>query len=271
MGCAFAVKPERRPVDMAIDELTLPPDKQHQLRWAPILAGLALVLLGLLDLLFVVWPLDLMNPGWEYLTTGKVSEHFWPVLLGVVLVLAPLGETPDPRTLGIRNGVRWGTLLFGMFLLLLLPLNLVSTIRIHRGYDKEYQAWAAQRVSHTDNAVEKLEQLHSRPEILQFVAPLRFSPDVLQDENPAELKASLAERIRALEKGSLEEARKNMRKKTKVLWRDGLKAAFSLLIGAVVMLGLWRLTRPYRDLMEFTTPEERRWGLFERFRRDRRP
>jgi len=238
------------------DELSAPPEVRHRLRRGILATGFLLMLLNLVDMAYQVYPLDPMNPTWEYLTAGRMAERYWSFLLGLALVLMPLGDAIDASLLRLRCVARWLALAYAAFLLFLIPVMVLSSWRLHKAMEQEYSSWARERQTQSEEAIARLKSLPSREAILRFVAPLQFSEELTMQPGIRELKDVLAARLEGFEANSIAEARALTRERQKSLWVDTSKGLVFIVLGVAGFWLLWIFSQSYRQILEFASPEE---------------
>lgn len=120
------------------------------------LVGYGLLLMALVDLLFLLIPLQLMNPLWELQTMGAIVERIPVPLLSMVLIF--YGEKSDrtPPEARMLKVLSWTSLLTAVVLMLMIPWSISNSLQIYNQHNTEANA---QFISQKDNLQQFKEQL----------------------------------------------------------------------------------------------------------------
>ena len=208
------------------------------------LVGYGLLLMAAVDLLFVLIPLQLMNPVWELKTIGQIVDKTPVSLLGMVLVY--YGEKCD-RAPVERILLRWlsrMSLLIAIVLFLTIPLSLTNSFRIYYHENAQINTRLEGQVDKIQELQQELETVKSTAElsaILQQQAKQNIKiPDSVNSE---ELKLNILEDLQANQK-QLETQAKTLRdRKRGVLLKNCLKWNLGGFIAAILYLLIWKSTR----------------------------
>jgi hypothetical protein len=221
------------------------PHGLHLLKTLPTLrsTGYGLLLLAFVDLLYVLIPLELTNPVWEYQTTGDLIRLVPVPMLAFMLVF--YGEATSRRRIErpILRALSWSTLIFGVILLLLIPLTVINTVRISRYNNDQISIQINQQKLQLDNTKSQLEK--ASPSQLQSLIP---TPDEktgnLPDmpKTPEEAKAQILSNIqkaRETAEAQAAQARKNVKQN---LTKNSIKLMVEALIAGCLFLYNWHVT-----------------------------
>ena len=95
------------------------------------LVGYSLLLMAIVNISFLLIPLHLMNPLWEFQTVGAIVERLPFILLGIVLVGCGERSNRASIELSVLKGLSWFSLISAIALLLVIPLNINNSLRIY--------------------------------------------------------------------------------------------------------------------------------------------
>ncbi|MGI0493975.1 HpsJ family protein [Alkalinema pantanalense CENA528] len=202
--------------------------------------GYGLLAVSFIDLLYVIFPAELMNPVWEYQTTGDVVRLIPVPLLAFMLVF--YGESAARFRLErpVVKLVSWSTLLIGVLLILLIPLTVVNTMRISRFNNDQINTQVNQQKLLLETTQAQLDQ--ATPAQLQSLIPV---PDDKTKQipnapkNAEEAKAQVLDNLKkAREEANkqADQARKNVQKN---LTKNSSKIILEALVGGALFLYIW--------------------------------
>lgn len=205
--------------------------------------GYGLLSISFVDLLYILLPLNLTNPVWEYRITGDLIRLVPVPMLAFILVF--YGETAARRRLErpILRTLSWSTLLFGVVLLLMIPLTVINTMRISSYNNDQISTQIRQQKLQLDNTRSQLEKADSSQ--LQNLIPI---PDQKTGnlpnapKNPEEAKAQILsnlQKARETAENQATEARKNVKEN---LTKNSIKLILEALIAGCLFLYTWYVT-----------------------------
>ncbi|HEY9825893.1 MAG TPA: HpsJ family protein [Stenomitos sp.] len=206
------------------------------------LLGYGLLVIGFVDLLYILLPPQLTNPIWEYQAIGDIVKLVPVPLLALLLVFAgehALRRKREPQLLAILS---WLTLVISILFFLLLPLIITDAFRIDR-FNKTQIATEVAQQKRKLNATKKQLQNMDGDQLKYFIpTPDKTGSLGLLPNSPAQAKTSIAENLeRAKEKADTqaEEARRNV---TANLVKNTFKLFAESLISAFLFLMIWSRT-----------------------------
>ena len=123
------------------------------------LLGYGILLIAVVNISFLLIPLQLMNPLWEFQTVGAIIERMPFILLGIVLVCCRERSKIAFIELSVVKGLSWFSLISAIVLLLVIPLNVNNSLRIY------YQT----------NAIDDAQFMSQKDTIKQFQEQLIFA------------------------------------------------------------------------------------------------
>lgn len=211
--------------------------------------GYGLLLLALLDLGAILIPLRLMDPVWEFGSIGAIVERIPVPLIGFVMVFWGEQEYRRPGEKVIVKSLSWIALSLALVLLVLIPLCVVTSFRIHNLRIANVNLFRGQRLALVQQLEGKLNETNSVVEFQSLLTrslnnrlPANFDPSQPLPEIKANIPDLLApsraeiERQAQVAQEQAENARPGLIKRT-VKWSLGA------LIGAVISLRIWQSTR----------------------------
>ena len=194
-------------------------------RWA----GYGLLVLALLDLIEILIPPQLTNPTWEFQTIGSIVERIPVPLLGLVLIFYGEAAFRGKFEQFIVKILSWLSLVFGIFLLLLVPLGISDTVRINNQNTSQLSAQYNQQVSRVEQLEEQLNQATPQ-QLNNFLQRRGVSENQLfsQIEEAKQAARSQYEQTKAQQRRSLLE--------------NSFKWNIGALISGALFVYIWRLT-----------------------------
>ena len=207
------------------------------------LVGYGLLLMTIINISFLLIPLQSIDPLWELQTVGAVVERMPFILLGIVLV--GYGKTSNRASieLSLLKGLSWFSLISALVLLLVIPLNIYNSFQI---YNQNNALDNAQFFSQKDAIARFEEQLlvvNSKEEITtiiqQQVQPIFNIPDSI---NIQELKDYILITLQNYQDNINSQLQAFRAQKQSLLIKNCLKWDFGALIAAILFFIIWRST-----------------------------
>lgn len=206
------------------------------------LLGYGLLVIGFVDLLYILLPPQLTNPIWEYQAIGDIVKLVPVPLLALLLIFAgehALRRKREPQLLAILS---WLTLVISILFFLLLPLIITDAFRIDRFNKTQIDTEVTQQKRKLTATKKQLQNMDS--EQLKYFIP---TPDKtgslgLLPNSPDQAKTSIAEnleRAKAKADAQAEEARRNV---TANLVKNTFKLFAESLLSAFLFLMIWSRT-----------------------------
>ncbi|MEB3282884.1 MAG: HpsJ family protein [Lyngbya sp.] len=215
---------------------TIPP-----LRWV----GYTLLILTLIDLIVLLIPPQFTNPVWEFQTMGAIVERVAVPLIGFVLVfygeqnLRPKWERPLLKFLSLL------TLLFGIVLLLFLPLGVINTFRINQQSDSQINTQVEQRITQIQQVQQQLEQATTEEQMENLLSRLDTqgrTPEIQSAQELEEIKNQLSNFISRTESTTKTEAEATRKNRRILLLKNSIKWNLGALISGVLFIAIWKAT-----------------------------
>lgn len=206
------------------------------------LIGYGLLLIGFVDLLYILIPPQLTNPVWEYQAIGDMVKLVPVPILALLLVFT--GEKALRRKLELKllPVLSWLTLGISIVFFLLLPLIITDSFKIDRFNKTQINTEIRQQKQKLD-ATQKQVQNMNGDQLKYFIpTPDRLGSLGSLPDSPAQAKSSISENLeRAKVKADTQaaEARKNV---TANLVKNTFKLFTEALISGVIFLMFWSRT-----------------------------
>lgn len=225
--------------------MTLLQDREKQLFSSGILrlVGYGLLVMALIDVLFLLIPLQLMNPLWELQTVGAIVERIPVTLLGIVLVY--YGERSDraPVETLILKSLSWFSLVAAILLLLVIPLNISNSFRI---YHQQNAAANAQFVNQKDTIEQFKKQLASANSKDEIGAVLQKQArqviNIPNSVNTEQLKTSILNNLQNNQDSISSQAQSFRTQKRSLLIKKCLKWNLGAIIASILFFMIWKST-----------------------------
>jgi hypothetical protein len=207
--------------------------------------GYGLLTLFLLNLATILYPLQLMNPEWEFGIMGQLVDRAPIALIALALIFA--GEKTQ-RTRWERPLVRllsWLTLIISVAYFLMIPLLVVDGIRIARQNRTQVEEQLTEITGEISTVQQRLEQANTQEQLQTLFTQLQseqgITPTNVQDLETArqELSTELANSDRELRT----QAQDTLQSLSQQLIRNAAKWIVGALIIGTLFLTLWRCTR----------------------------
>ena len=197
------------------------------------LVGYGMVALVILDFASLLLDAQVMNPGWEWGFFGATVERSAVLLLGVALVLLGHENLRGNVERYFLQAVYWGSLVAGLAYLLMLPLSLANSYRLHDFYQQQYDS--------TYNSVER-QYRDIVASINAVQPPLVTQPGAVDEQEQASRNAAAKQAAREAIQLKLQ-AEQRLADNNAVLRRQSLSWLGGGLLVGIIFLVLWHQAR----------------------------
>ncbi len=210
--------------------------------------GFTLLVLGLLDLAYIVSPMKWTDTQWEMLTVGRLVNNLWGPAFGLALILVPLSPSIGARMLRVRIVCSWLALILGIFFLLLVPLSVRNTVRIVNWAEFRAAGLIHERDRAVKEAIDTLDQLQTPQEMAAYLEPLNLSNQLYREEkNAVALREALKEKLVEITDSTSVTLKDEASRYREGAIRDGIKWSITALIGGIMYVMFWVLSKDYRQ------------------------
>lgn len=205
-------------------------------------AGYVILGFSLVDFLHILIPLRLTNPVWEFQIIGRLVGQVWAPLLGLIFIFSHR-EYVGKSELNLLRIISWFSLLLGLFYLLLLPLGVGNTLRIHNSRNLQISAQISQQLEQLEQAKYRIERANNPAEIANLARSFNPQSPVPQIENPQEFKDELLSQLDRVEQNVRTQAVAARQNQKNALLKDSLKFNFGAILAGIAFIGVWVQTR----------------------------
>lgn len=201
--------------------------------------GYLLLLISTLDYVLILYPPDLLNPNWEMQAFTQMVNQAWLILLALLLIFLPNNRELWYLEIIVLRNLRKLVLLSGALFILLIPLGLLNTQRIHQ-----------QNVSIIQEKIARQEQLTNLEQTLktqEIPAPqlqrIRQSLELKTTSQSGKIKEVLIQTIKQRQEKLKAEIKQNKSDRFRELIRNLLRTHLGALLIGVFLIRLWWETR----------------------------
>jgi large-conductance mechanosensitive channel len=208
--------------------------------------GYGLLVLALFDYLVIAFDPSPKNAAWTFQTVGQFVERVPVPLLGLGLVFYIGRNLRAKWELTLLKVLSWVSLVAAIFYIFLIPLGVISTVKIERQTSVQYNAQVEQGQQQFEQARAQLKAADTPEELQVLLGSLNAqgrTPEIETTSQFRELKEQLATFIdRAQDNVTVQaaQARKNRRLN---LLRNSVKWNLGAIVSAVLFIMIWKTTQ----------------------------
>ncbi|MBW4626726.1 MAG: HpsJ family protein [Brasilonema octagenarum HA4186-MV1] len=204
--------------------------------------GYGLLLLALFDIIEMFIPPNFMNPVWEFKTMGMLVEKVPVPLIGLVLVFFGELHSRTKLEIPVLKFLSWLTLLLGILFFLLIPLGLVSTIRLNSQNAAQVKTVSTQQIYQA----EQLEQQVTKASPEQIDKFFKSQGRKI-DKNPQELKEQLLSDVSKAKQEIKTQAEATQSLRGLSLIKTSVKWNLGAVVAGTLFISIWKGTRWARN------------------------
>ncbi|MDJ1184682.1 HpsJ-like protein, cyanoexosortase A-associated [Roseofilum casamattae] len=209
--------------------------------------GYIFLAFAIVDCLFLLVPPQFTNALWEFQTIGQLVERSPVPLIGLVFIF----YRPEPAIniweLRLLKLLSWLCLLVGICYLMMLPLGIANTFRLHRANTLQLNARISQQQEQLQQRQNQLDRLTE--DQLQNI----FNSAIRQDNAP---NIETPEQLREQAIGQLQLTQENLNTQaeltrinlTTTLTKTSIKTNLGAIFSGIAFISIWHLTRWARKL-----------------------
>lgn len=201
--------------------------------------GYGLLLLALFDLIATLFPLNFMNPLWQFETMGAIVERVAVPLIGLVLVFFGEEKFRSSFEQKLLKFLRWLCLLVGVLFFFLIPLGLVSTIQVKKINDIQIAGQFKQQQQRIDR-VEKQLNIIQDQDLENFIKSQGRS---LDGQSPQQARDQFLEKIKKDKKQLQTQFEQAKATRRLTLLKNLVKWSLGALVSGILFIYIWLLTR----------------------------
>ncbi len=217
-------------------------DSEYQLSTLSIMRiiGYGLVFLSILDIIYIIYPLNLLNPTWEFNTIGALVEHTPVPLLALILVFYGKGEFRLQKEMYLLKFISWLCLLVGILFILMIPLGLVNTYRLY--YNSPAIAQSNQQIQQIKTVKEKIETTQSTEEITKLLNLPQLPQNAPKIPDFKQFKTQTLTNLNQLEKNLKQQSEEIIKNQRLNLLKNSLKWNLGALVSGILFFWIWKST-----------------------------
>ena len=206
------------------------------------LVGYGLLLITVVNISFLLIPLQLMNPLWEFQTVGAIVERTPFILLGMVLVC--YGQTSDRTSieLSVLKPLSWLSLIFAILLLLVIPLNINNSLQVYSQNNVIENAHFFNQKDAIEKFEEQLLVANSQEEITAIIQQQTQKINISNSINVRELKNNIIISLQIYKERITSQIQAFRAQKRSLLIKNCLKWDIGALIAAILFFQVWKST-----------------------------
>lgn len=208
--------------------------------------GYGLLILALFDYIAIIFDPSPKNATWTFQMVGQFVERVPVPLLGLGLVFYIGHNFRAKWELTLLRVLSWLSLIAAIFYIFLIPLGVISTIRIERQTSAQYNAQVEQGQQQFERARNQLNAADTPEELQVLLGSLSAqgrAPEIETTNQFRELKEQLATFIdQAQENITIQAAEVRENRRINLL-RNSVKWNLGAIISAVLFAIIWKLTQ----------------------------
>ncbi len=212
--------------------------------------GVLFLVFGLLDYLFILAPMDFMNPLWEFRFFGQLVDHVWGPLFGLALILTPLANTTSYIELKARALLSWIALGLALCYIFVLPFGIITANRIYEGLNRVRASELEQRSTAVEVAMDALYEMDSVEEIRARTQDLGLKTSLYAEPELLKLKENIEDIYRKLHAERTETLEVNYRSQVRSLFITLVKGVLGAVVSMIGFFFLFIKSRSYRQLLK---------------------
>ena len=209
------------------------------------LIGYGLLALAFLDLLQIFASPQFRNPTWEFELIGQLVERVAVPLIGLGFVFMGQQLNRQKRERLILKILSWLMLLVSILFLALIPLNIVSLIRIDRQSNEQLTAQvkqATEQLQEAKSQVSGITTIKQAEIFLSNLDPQNRVAEIQNSQSIDEIKEKLSLSLSSGERQLRTQAKISKNRKYRVLLKNSVKWNIGALLSAALFLSIWKST-----------------------------
>ncbi|QIR39498.1 hypothetical protein HCG51_24195 [Tolypothrix sp. PCC 7910] len=203
-------------------------------RWV----GYSMLIMAFIDIIDVIFPVQIMNPVWEFQTMGALVDRVAIPLVSLLLVLFGKLENRSFLELHILRFISRLTLLVGLLYILLIPVGVSNTVRLYSNNVDQFNQEYKQQLSQVNQLEEQLTK--ATPSELDTI--LQRQGHSLDGNNPQEVKNQLLLQIKHSREELKTKAEDKKYSENLRLFKNSVKWNIGALISGFLFIAIWKRT-----------------------------
>ncbi|MGK7901583.1 MAG: HpsJ family protein [Hormoscilla sp.] len=204
--------------------------------------GYIFLIFAALDYLIILIPPQFTNPVWEFQTMGQLVERSAIPIIGLVLVFYRPEQAVDRWELHLLKIISWIGLLIGILYLMMLPLGIRNTFRIHQANNRQLNARISQQSQQLQQRQAQFNQL-SEAQLQNLFDSLPRPESGPTIETPAEFREQVLNQIQSNQENLRTQGEVVRQNQKMNLVKSSVKLNVGALLSGVAFMVIWNLTR----------------------------
>ncbi len=207
--------------------------------------GYGLLLLTLFDYIEIAFDPSPKNSLWAFQAVGNFVERVPVPLIGLGLAFYIGRNFRSSGEIILLKVLSWLALLGAVFYLLLIPLGVISTVRIEQTNATQYTNQVEQGLAQVEQAQSQLDAANTPEELQQLLSALSNqgnAPQIEDNQQLQETKTQFNNFIAAARENVTTQAETNRSTQRMNLLRRSVKWNLGALISATLFFIIWKTT-----------------------------
>ncbi len=207
------------------------------------LVGYGLLLMASIDFLFLLIPLQLMNPSWEFQTLGAMIERIPVTLLAMVLIFYGERDTRAPVESYVLKYLSRLCLVVSIVLILSIPLSITNSFRIYNQHNAEINVSLVNQADAAKKLKNNLQSSNTSTEISTALQKQTGKKIIIPDSVDAKkLKTEILDNLQVSQQQLLDRAQTSRAEKRFILRKNCIKWNLGAAIASILFFMLWKST-----------------------------
>jgi hypothetical protein len=207
------------------------------------LVGYGLLLLAVVDLLLLRMPAQI-SPLWQLKTMGAIIEKTPFILLAMVLIFS--GSKSDRAFIEVimLKVFSWVSLIAAVVLILVIPLNINSSLQIYKQHDTTTNAQFGRQKDNLQQFQQQLAAAESKNEIAAILQQqARQTVNIPESVNLQKLKTDIIANLQNHQDNITSQREVFRAQKSSLLLKQCLKWNLGALIASILFFMIWQSTK----------------------------
>lgn len=208
--------------------------------------GYFFLILTLLDFVTILYPPQFFNPTWELQLLGQMVEKVIVPVLGFALVFFCGQQARAKWELPIVKFLAWIAFIYGLVLLLFIPLGIFNTIRIDKQNQKNISAQVNEQIEVVKNASSQVGQVTNTQQMQELLSRLNQNsqaPEIKNTQQVEEIKKELLLSIDVEETNIRARGRETLSNLRFTLLENSIKWILGALISGILLISISKNAR----------------------------
>jgi hypothetical protein len=206
------------------------------------LVGYGLMVLTLVDFIFIIFPLRLMDPAWELQTIGAFVERIPIPLLGMAFIFFGERTYRAPIETLLLKWLSWLSLMLTISFFLMVPLGINDTIRVSYNNNARVNSQVLPKIDEIRQFKGKLNEANSPDQIRAIVQKQTSSGNIATAVDTEKLKNNILQELKRTEENLRSQAEQTRSGQHIALLKNATKWNLGALIASCLFFFIWKDT-----------------------------